>query len=272
MSQFPFRAVISDLDGTLLNSEHMVGDLTAKTLRELESKGVDIILASGRSYADMSKLLNKIGVKKASIVSSNGARIYDINGNLLYSNSLNEDIAFQLMNLEHDTKTTFVNSYQDDGWFASVDVPDMLDYHQDSNYSYSVVDFKNHHARGVEKIFYISKEGYQLNPIEKAITERFGDRVSLTYSIVNCLEIMSAGVSKGSALAQLLADRDYSLDDCIAFGDGLNDKEMLLSVGKGCMMANADPRLSSQLSQMETIGYNKDEAVANYLRKIFNLD
>lgn len=40
----PFRAMVSDLDGTLLTPEHLVGDLTIDTLRALEQKGVDIIL------------------------------------------------------------------------------------------------------------------------------------------------------------------------------------------------------------------------------------
>ena len=34
----PFRAMVSDLDGTLLTPEHLVGDLTIDTLRALEQK------------------------------------------------------------------------------------------------------------------------------------------------------------------------------------------------------------------------------------------
>ena len=35
----------------------------------------------------------------------------------------------------------------------------------------------------------------------------------------------------------------YTLSDCIAFGDGMNDAEMLSMAGKGCIMANAHQRL-----------------------------
>ncbi|HGL4971280.1 TPA: HAD hydrolase family protein [Neisseria gonorrhoeae] len=44
--------MVSDLGGTLLTPEHLVGDLTIDTLRVLEQKGVDIILATGRNHTE----------------------------------------------------------------------------------------------------------------------------------------------------------------------------------------------------------------------------
>ena len=93
----------------------------------------------------------------------------------------------------------------------------------------------------------------------------------MTYSTPQCLEVMNKNVSKANALDELVTHRGYQLSDCIAFGDGLNDKEMLARAGKGCVMGNADKRLKALLPQHEVIGENKDEAVACYLRKLFNL-
>ena len=77
----PFRAMVSDLDGTLLTPEHLVGDLTIDTLRALEQNGVDIILATGRNHTDVSSILGKIGAERAVMITSNGARVRDIKGN-----------------------------------------------------------------------------------------------------------------------------------------------------------------------------------------------
>ncbi|HFC4091801.1 TPA: HAD hydrolase family protein, partial [Neisseria gonorrhoeae] len=66
----PFRAMVSDLGGTLLTPEHLVGDLTIDTLRVLEQKGVDIILATGRNHTDMSSILGKIGAERAVMITS----------------------------------------------------------------------------------------------------------------------------------------------------------------------------------------------------------
>ena len=53
MQQLPFKAVVSDLDGTLLNTNHVIGDFTIEILNKLEQKGVDIILATGRNHTDV---------------------------------------------------------------------------------------------------------------------------------------------------------------------------------------------------------------------------
>ena len=38
MQQLPFKAVVSDLDGTLLNANHVIGDFTIEILNKLEQK------------------------------------------------------------------------------------------------------------------------------------------------------------------------------------------------------------------------------------------
>ena len=61
----------------------------------------------------------------------------------------------------------------------------------------------------------------------------------------------------------------YSLKDCIAFGDGMNDAEMLSMAGKGCIMGNAHQRLKDLHPELEVIGLNADDAVPHYLRELF---
>jgi len=47
------------MDGTLLNEHHVIGDFTAQTLEHLYDNKVDIILATGRNYFDVSSILKK---------------------------------------------------------------------------------------------------------------------------------------------------------------------------------------------------------------------
>ncbi len=266
-----FRAVVSDLDGTLLTHQHVIGNYSAETIKRLEDQGIDIVLASGRNHTDVSHILKKIESERAAMITSNGARIRDLHGNLLYSNSLKEDIAFELMNIEFDSDRVVLNSYQDEGWFINIDLQQLRKYHKDSGFTYEVIDFAQHHGRGTEKVFFIGKTAQDLLPIEQEIHRRYGEQVSVTYSTPQCLEIMNQGVTKASALAHLLESREYELDDCIAFGDGMNDIEMLTEVGRGCMMGNADPRVKAALPHLQQIGLNRDESVATYLRALFNL-
>ncbi|HBO38338.1 MAG TPA: Cof-type HAD-IIB family hydrolase [Pasteurellaceae bacterium] len=271
MQKLPFRAVVSDLDGTLLNGNHVVGDFTISTLERLAQKGVDIVLATGRNYTDVSSILGKMKIEQAVMVTSNGAQAHDLQGNLLYSNYLTEDIAFEVMNMPFDQSRVCINTYQDDGWFINVDVPQLRKYHKDSGFMYEVVDFSQHHGQGTEKVFFIGREAKDLEELEKQLRDRFGNFTSITYSTPHCLEVMNKNVSKATALAHIIENRDYGLLQCIAFGDGMNDIEMLTEVGKGCIMGNADPRVTAALSDFEQIGLNKDESVASYLRAVFGI-
>lgn len=266
-----FQAVVSDLDGTLLTHQHIIGNYSAETIRRLEDRGIDIILASGRNHADVLHILRKIQAKRAIMITSNGARIHDIHGQLLYHNNLPEDIAFNLMNLTYDPQRVILNTYQDDGWFINIDLKQLRKYHKDSGFDYQVIDFSRHHGRGTEKVFFIGKTAADLAPIEQTIEQLYGETVSMTYSTPICLEIMNKGVNKAKALAYWLQDRTYELSDCIAFGDGMNDIEMLTEVGRGCVMYNADQRVKKALSHLQHIGSNRDESVAAYLRALFNL-
>ncbi|MCL0244218.1 HAD-IIB family hydrolase, partial [Escherichia coli] len=90
-----------------------------------------------------------------------------------------------------------------------------------------------------------------------------------SFSTLTCLEVMAGGVSKGHALEAVAKMLGYTLSDCIAFGDGMNDAEMLSMAGKGCIMANAHQRLKDLHPELEVIGSNADDAVPHYLRKLY---
>ena len=268
----PFRAMVSDLDGTLLTPEHLVGDLTIDTLKALEQNGVDIILATGRNHTDVSFILGKIGAERAVMITSNGARVRDLQGNLLYSNSLPEELVLELYKTPFDISKVCMNSYQDEGWFTNKDIPAMRQFHKESGFDYNVVDFSKHHGRGTEKVFFIGKSPEDLVEVETYLRDKFGNVTTIVYSALACLEVMNKNVSKGDALKHLLESREYELKDCIAFGDGMNDVEMLSWSGKGCIMQDADIRLKKACPELEVIGSNKEESVARYLRTQFGLD
>lgn len=268
----PFRAVISDLDGTLLNTEHRLGAFTIETLEQLARLGVDIFLATGRNYPDVKNIISKVNVADAMLVTANGARANALNGTQLIQHHIPEEVALEIMQTTpYDPSKVCLNSYQGEQWFINRDIPQFKQYHQESGFIYEVIDFSQHHGRQTEKIFYIAKNSEDLLPIEQHIRSHYSDKVQLTYSTSQCLEMMQKGVCKANTLAELVAMRGYRLSDCIAFGDGMNDVEMLAQAGKGCVMGNADLRLKQALPHNPVIGENKDEAVAVHLRELFGI-
>ncbi|VEG83794.1 haloacid dehalogenase-like hydrolase [[Haemophilus] ducreyi] len=162
-----FQAVVSDLDGTLLNADHTISQFTIETLNKLAHNGTDIFFATGRNYPDVKHIINKINVDQAMLITSNGARANFLSGQQIFSHHLAEDLAEKLMNIPFDNSRVCINTYQGDEWFISTDIAQLKKYHQDSGFCYQVVDFQQHHPRQTEKIFFIAKTVEDLLPIEQ---------------------------------------------------------------------------------------------------------
>ncbi|EPY40523.1 haloacid dehalogenase-like hydrolase-like protein [Angomonas deanei] len=110
-----------------------------------------------------------------------------------------------------------------------------------------------------------------------------------------CVDILPGKVSKASSIAYILQELQLTFADTIAFGDGLNDLEMLTSAAKGFVMGNANERVkhillgkneeeimktegahyctfAKKAQGCELIGTNDEDGVATKLAEIFGID
>jgi hypothetical protein len=83
---------------------------------------------------------------------------------------------------------------------------------------------------------------------------------------------MTSNVSKGRALKFVLERLDVDASRCVAFGDNMNDIDLLETAGHPFMMNNANPDLITRLPHVPRIGNNFEAGVAHHLRKLFALD
>ena len=86
-----YRMVVTDLDGTLLNSQKQVSDANAKAIYKLKDQNITFVMATGRSDV-MTKAYTK-QLKNADIViGCDGAVIRNIRtGEILYENHLRSE-------------------------------------------------------------------------------------------------------------------------------------------------------------------------------------
>ena len=85
-------------------------------------------------------------------------------------------------------------------------------------------------------------------------------------SLRNNIEINSACAGKGNALRALCEKLDLDTSESVAFGDGLNDADMLRAAGRGCAMQNAVPAVKEAADV--TVETNNDAGVG---KEIFRL-
>lgn len=263
-----YHIVASDMDGTLLSPAHTLTPFARETLQQLTQLGVNFVFATGRHHIDIAQVRDSLGIS-AFMITSNGARVHNTAGELIFSHNVDEDIARDLYNIVHNDPDILTNVYRNDDWFMNRESPEQKEFFQESVFHYQLFEPAFLPTDGICKVYFTSDTHEKLLPLEEAINARWGDRVNVSFSLPTCLEVMAGGVSKGHALEYVAKLLGYTLKDCIAFGDGMNDMEMLSMAGKGCIMRDSHQRLKDALPNLEVIGSNVDDAVPHYLRKMY---
>ncbi|WP_087020557.1 Cof-type HAD-IIB family hydrolase [Thaumasiovibrio subtropicus] len=259
-----YKIIASDLDGTLLTPEHVIAPYSRGVLQQLHQRGEHFVFATGRHHVDVARIRETVGIP-AYMITSNGARVHDADDNLVFAADVDPEVVHQLLAICKDDENIIIHFYHDEQWMVSRLNEELKKFHKDSGFSYKILDLDAPPTDKIVKIFLTYDDHEYLVEFEKKFNATFGDNASIAFSTPWCLEVMGKGVSKGAALQAVAELKGYTLADCIAFGDGMNDKEMLEMAGKGLIMGTAHDRLKNALPALEIIGDNKEESVARYL-------
>ncbi|EJA7360868.1 Cof-type HAD-IIB family hydrolase [Vibrio alginolyticus] len=260
------KIVASDLDGTLLAPNHQLSAYSKETLKALHEKGYTFVFATGRHHVDVASIRRQVGIP-AYMITSNGARVHDQEDQLMYSENVPAELVQGVIDtIKHDQEI-LIHMYQNDSWLMNKDDETLRDFHDE--FTYVLFDEDQAPTDGIAKVFFThpGEDHERLVVFENKLREQFGDKLNIAFSTPWCLEVMSAGVSKGHALKAVAKKLDLTLENCVAFGDGMNDVEMLSMAGKGLVMGTSHEKVMKALPNNEVIGSNAEDAVAHYLQE-----
>ncbi len=118
-----FKAVVSDLDGTLLNAEHKVSEFTRETVELLLKKGIKFYIATGRNYLGAKEAMDELGVK-VPLITSHGSVAFDENGNEIFSNNLKREYLDKVLDIDYKSfgKDIIITGYSGPNWFVTEDL------------------------------------------------------------------------------------------------------------------------------------------------------
>ncbi|MDC0611228.1 Cof-type HAD-IIB family hydrolase [Vibrio sp.] len=266
--QKEYSIVASDLDGTLLGPDHKLSEYAKNTLRELHQQGLTFVFATGRHHVDVAGIREMTDIP-AYMVTSNGARVHTPDNELLFSKNVPADLVQKMIDILKSEPDVFIHIYRNDSWLLSRVDEELRNYHNDSGFTFEEFDVDNAPTDGVSKVFFTHKfrNHELLANYEQKLNEQFAGLVTVAFSTPWCLEVMGPDISKGHALQVVAESLGKSLDDCIAFGDGMNDVEMLSMADKGLVMGTAHEKVFAALPEIERIGSSSDDAVPHYLRE-----
>ena len=263
------KVIISDLDGTLLNSDHRISEYTKQVFRELHQQDYLIIVATGRHHLDAMPIIETLGFP-IYLVTSNGARIHCPKKELLFSTNMVAEAVKSVLEMDIPAEYTTV-LFKENVWQTNKHNDKLLEFQTELNYIPELVNYKEVTDFDVIKIFFTHESHRKLLELRETILEKHPDVFSHAFSLPHCLEFMDKSVDKSVAIARILEIEGYDFHQAISFGDGYNDEKMLITTAKGLLMGNAPDSLKNKLSHLEVISNNHKDGVASYLvEKLLN--
>jgi hypothetical protein len=254
------KLIALDLDGTVLNSCGYISDKTLTAIKMAIEKGVQVVLATGRSVGlicDEIKSIEEITYA----ISSNGAAVVNLRKNeMVFSNFITIDILKKIIKIIKDYPIVVEfysngNAYIDEEVFinpvkyglSEKCLNLMSDSHNLIKNILSVVDDRSEceWIKCVEKINIPFLKDDMKNEVYNSLLS-INDKVKITSSVEDNLEINIHSANKGAGLEKLTELLEIDLKEIAAIGDNNNDIEMLQMAGIGIAMGNASEDIKAR--------------------------
>ena len=247
------RLVATDLDGTLLDTHKQISGENIKALRACEARGIKTVFASGRSFESLRRMALEAGLTSP-IISANGARV-DLtpNGPMLADYPFDPALARAVYDILLESGLYFV-AYTEGKLYKCNAAADGADrglniVSWNEKKEPSLIDVVDDPARTVmegllrvHKFVAFSRDESRIQALREQLSET---PASLSSSWSDNLEILRPGAGKGTALIDLMKSLGINKTQVMAFGDNINDMQMLRSVGFPVAMENAVPELKA---------------------------
>lgn len=232
-----FKIIFLDIDGTILRPDDTIEPSTKKAIAHVQQLGVEAVLATGRPIHEIQEIGEELKID--SYIGYNGAlAVY--NGEEIFAKTM---------------ARTSVKTIVD---VAKQQNHDLVLYTNNRNYFLSLESLK---AKKFIDMFHLKQNALFTEEVMNdilgitLITNGENDQIhyehvdGFYFSQVNvegmrhCFDIIRDKVNKGVGVTFLLKRLGLEKEEAVAFGDGMNDKEMLSAVGEGVAMGNSHEKL-----------------------------
>lgn len=271
MEKLNVKMMAFDLDDTLLTSERTISDRTAGVLKKCIDRGIYIVLCSGRPEGGIFPFVERLGVKDSEygkyIVAINGCSIYDVQKNeKVYAQNVDPEILLKVDALAEEIGLRSEVYAPDVVYFAEATEWTLIDPDLCKIKGEVVADYKKFLAEGQFPKMLVPGEPEKLVELQKKIKAEIGDKVNAFTSKPYFLEVLRPGCGKGISMNWLADYVGIPRDTVMAFGDGMNDENMITLCKYGVAMQNANPLLKKCADFITDLD-NDHDGVADFIEK-----
>ena len=254
------QLVITDLDGTLLNSRGEVSPANEQALRQALAQGIPVTIATGKTRYSALKIIKNLGLPLPGVFIQ-GLVICAADGTVLEQQHLDMDIVEQVVPFVQEYGVD-IFAYCHERLLTPQDstLRHVLHHRYDEPLADILPNVSDWAEAGVCKLLVQQDLPAFSVPLRQQLAELVDGHATLTQALTNSLEILPRQASKGAGVARLLQYLEIDPRRVLAMGDADNDVEMLQLVGIGVAMGNAVPRLKEVANYV--VSTNDENGVA----------
>ncbi|PZE21163.1 Cof-type HAD-IIB family hydrolase [Paenibacillus xerothermodurans] len=259
-----YSLIALDVDGTLLNDNYEMTDITKRALREAHGTGASLVLCTGRGPANAVPILEQLGLEGV-LITHNGAATIQTPGPVLL-----QEHAFSLSQIEalirycrkhsihFDVNTAF------DVFLETIGSAEAIMYEKYLQTPKQIADVLSLEGPVVKLTMFGPSS--VMDAVERELpTMPLADGIRWFRSSAEFIDVMSGAVSKGNALAKLAEQWNIPRPRVLAMGNYYNDIEMLEYAGLGIAMGNS-PDAVKEAADDVTLSNNENGVYAALLK------
>ena len=240
------KIILLDVDGTIYTSSGMIPESTREAIQRAREKGHSILLCTGRSKGEISEELWRLQLD--GMVGSAGAYI-EYQGKVLFHRPMTEASVTNVLAFLQEKNIPFVLETNEAiyGPEAGMEyVWRIIQNRMELNSNLApdflgkqVVTEKDYPLKEVNKILFFDAP-YRFEEMREWLSADYTFVPNAVAAFGTCSgEVSEPGMTKAKGIACLLQCLGVDREATVAFGDGVNDMEMLAYVKLGIAMGNA---------------------------------
>jgi len=268
--------IITDLDGTLLNSHHSVSKKDLQILRKLKQKGIYSVIATGRSFFSVKKVL-PMDFPIDYLIFSCGAGIMEWNSkNIIFSSQMDPQQVVEIskklisMDLDFMIQSPIPDNHKFFYYHSGRENPD---FHRRIELYKKFAEPLNTNLKDygpASQIIAISEDGKHIfSKIKNKIKNIHIVRSTspLDYK-TNWIEIFAQGISKAHTARWLCDKLGISHNNTLAIGNDYNDVKLLEWANASFVVENAPEEIKECFTVTKS---NNNSGFSEAVKKVIEI-
>ena len=244
------KAIITDLDNTLLHTDKTVSEYTLATLRKCREKGILLMAATARP--ERAILTYQEQIRFDAVTTLNGARII-LPGNIV-ENGIAPSSAEGILEKAVMIPDVVISLETGEGIFSNVPIPE-----------WDASVFDGFPALPTERVIYKILVSGKDDALRQKVSEALATDTYMTVAEGKLIQIMNIAATKWNGVREMLEAQGIKWDEAVYFGDDHDDVEPVKNCGMGVAVSNA---IKEVLAVADFVAESNDEdGVARYIEE-----